>query len=430
MKIRSKVVEINPLVKVELGCGPKGIVEADSYSNLEVNIILIEDQFDGRLLLISIDTLYVGPKFMELIRSEFASEFTLEEIFIASSHTHNAPMIDETKPSLGITSQDYLLTTIKAVIDGIHQLLKQEALECKAREGTYLVSTSTYRRKTIPYQFTRKGLSIFPTLLLPNVAAELNPESNVLEFIDLNGNSLAMIWILPCHPVSYPRARAVSAHFIGDVRDKLRERVYSDRNYPLVFLQGASGDLRPPAITKSGFSPLRRALSPGMNNVFHDFSEREYLVWVNRVFEELVAGTKLLKSKSVLGDWRLAARLYREPLRNYFDGNVNNRFLEIHCLKLGKRNIIGISAEPTWKSVNWLRSGFKTTTVVGCLSDTFGYLPSFFQWIAGGYEKSKFMSFFGIKNRLIGLPGQLKALFYIREIAARSIHEMEEVKSL
>ena len=428
MKIRSMVIPVNPPMEVELGCGPKGLVRADQNSDLEVNLILIEDSLRSKVLLVSIDSLYAGPDFVSTVRSTFREKFDPGEVFIVSSHTHNAPMIDSTKPLLGETSATYLTFIKDRVVMGINELLEIEPIDCKMKSINYGVSTSTYRRKATPYQVTRKGLKVLPTLLLPNPKTKIKPEATVIQFSDLNDQPVATIWVMPCHPVSFPRELAVSANYIGDIRREVRARFGPNDEYPFIFLQGASGDLRPPASKNPNFGFFGRLANPGMTEIFCSFSEGQYQSWVNLLLRELTSALDLMESKASFEPSHVATRIERKALGSFFNGNVEKRFFEVHILRLGDSNLVGISAEPTWKSVNWLL-GRREGIIVGCLGDTFGYLPSFVQWISGGYEKSGFMPFFGIRNKFLRIPGQLRLLVFSKRQISKLLQELDRLKS-
>lgn len=292
MKIASTIVEIAPDMPVLLGCGPTYVVECPKDAGLEANLMFISDEIDNRVLLISIDALYVGPLLRRLVESELRGLLKSSEIFFAASHSHNAPMLDDTKPKLGTPNVTHVTDVASRISLAAKDLLVGESTKVSMTVWGYRVRTAVNRRWRRPIVALRSGVSFLRVQMLPNPIKRLRPKAEVVEFRDSQNALAGLIWIMPCHPTSFPTVNGVTAHYIGHVRKQLRLGEQK-RNLPVVFFQGASGDLRPPA-----YEPVERS-SSGLiarlrrGKAFSEFSEEEYSMWVARVYEEFTKSRRV-----------------------------------------------------------------------------------------------------------------------------------------
>ena len=122
--LSSGKIEIDPKESVYLGCGPKEPVDPDCIiDNLEANVIIIWNEHrNSKVVVISVDSLFLGNDVSGRICSGLSGVFRQEEIFLAASHTHSAPMIDETKPRLGKRNDAYAETMVARIIGEVLRL--------------------------------------------------------------------------------------------------------------------------------------------------------------------------------------------------------------------------------------------------------------------------------------------------------------------
>lgn len=392
---------INPQGSTFLGSGPPHTVGVGSSPDLEANILIFQ-HLEGKLnLLVAIDTLFAGPKLKEFLENKMNGIFDPDRIVIAASHTHNAPMIDETKPALGETSEQYLNFVGDKIVRKILRLIRTESIPVSVRVKSYKTKLVSYRRKRTPYLIVnRRRVQIFPTRLLPNFRKKLFPEAFIVEFLGPSG-TLAKIWIMPCHPVSYPSPVEVTANFVGSVRGAEREQSTENKDLPFLFLQGASGDLRPPAFSKRPPSFLANLVAPGAKFEYREFSPSQYRNWVEALHLEFKSASEFRPSLPRLGENRVGISRVSVPQQKFFaQPNALGRSIELNRVDLGGGlQIFAISGEPTYKSQKWLLKGIKDSTLIGCTGDAFGYLPSFSQLLAGGYEAQGHQEDFGIQPK-------------------------------
>ena len=94
-------------------------------SNLEINGIFLRDG-KQKMLVISIDALYIGADFRDRLEAVFRPRLKSEEIFIAASHTHSAPALDFNKPQLGVVDQEYFNKVLEITSDIAEKLMREE----------------------------------------------------------------------------------------------------------------------------------------------------------------------------------------------------------------------------------------------------------------------------------------------------------------
>jgi hypothetical protein len=423
---RAVRVSLNPEGRTFLGSGPPHTVDVGSSPDLEANILVLHHVNDELNLLITLDTLFAGPKLKEFLERSLDGVFDPDRIVLAASHTHNAPMIDETKPSLGETSEQYLNFVGKKIVREILSLIHTEPIPVSVSVRSYKTELVSYRRKRTPYLIVdRRRVQIFPTRLLPNLKKKLFPEAFIIEFLSHSG-TIAKIWIMPCHPVSYPSPCEVSANFVGSVRRAERAQTTGNRDLPFLFLQGASGDLRPPAFSERPNSFWANFVAPGAKFEYREFSPAEYRDWVDALHSEFLTAREFLPSVPILKATRIDISRVRIPQQKFFtQANASGRFIELNRIVLGGGlKIFAISGEPTHKSQKWLLKGIKDSTLIGCTGDAFGYLPSFSQLLAGGYEARGHRQDFGIQPKwhpLIAMAWLLKDIRRVfRELSGQN----------
>ena len=219
-----------------------------------------------------------------------------------------------------------------------------------------------------------------------------------------------MIWQLPCHPVSAPFANAISAHFPGYVRRKLREKWGDDLT--VVFLQGHSGDLRPPSVAKGKgiVGGLRRVL---LGEWFGSFSADEYEAWLEGVYGDLDHG--IMSARLLPQDAQLDFARSELPLEAFADpvSVPSNKVVSAQRVSIGLVDLVGVSAEPVARWGTRLEEASPRGRVcvpVGCIDDAFGYAPTGTVMREGGYEGGGFCKHFELMQLRADFPLQLAAL--------------------
>jgi hypothetical protein len=413
----SGVVEINPNDKVFLGCGSETPVSPDKIlDRLEANITVVwsEDK-SSKVALISIDSLFLGSALVESICSGLSGIFKHEEIFLAASHTHTAPMIDETKPRLGIRNDDYARMLVERIVEAAQRIAFEAPTLVTLKKYTVKFGGIVQRRNNRMFELSRYGLRLNPTLQRPNLRRkDIGAKATFAEFLDDSGNVMAVLAVIPCHPVAFMGKGVISADYVGGLRTEFREMVCEGRETPFVFLQGASGDLNPwwkPTWLDEGMLKVIDQVVNGVLFPSSPFSIAELNQWCRSRVQELVSErhklfripaqiSKVGEVKSVLQEFPLADFLKDAP-------GLKTRKVYVHRLKIGDLTLVGVSAEITSKLKQELEDHLGDAELVGCIRDSFGYATSSQQHQEGGYEVKGHQWHFSITHLELNHPGQL-----------------------
>ena len=395
----SRSIKISADIDCVLGCGTGEVVSCHETDDLEANICFLSDSRGNKILFISIDALYVGSLLTRRITAGLSGVLSRNEIFIGATHCHNAPMLDDTKPLLGDPDLSHVEQIAQKITDAANDVISQKGTEINALFRQYEVNSVVHRRKIVPVNITRAGISFFRTLQIPNFDKEQKVTSEVLEFVDENHNLLGTLWVMPCHPTSYPDPNEVSSHYIGVIRQKIREKT-GQQQLPLMFFQGASGDLRPPALSKAtpGLRGLFKSLLQPQG--FSNFTREDYNSWCEQVWDEFQNTTEhSMHFKNSDEQHSISSKITSMDLDQIYEYSYPEvRKVEFQFVKIDSFQIFGLTAEPTWEVRQSILPHANLGTVVGCMADTFGYLVTNRQFKEGGYESTGFLAAFGIKH--------------------------------
>ena len=217
-------------------------------------------------------------------------------------------------------------------------------------------------------------------------------EKLTLMTVRAENSVLAVVWNYACHPTAFSRVDALSADFPGVVRKRIRQQI--GRDAPVLFLQGFSGDTRPPGrkrIRTIKDVLLRVCLGP----TFGDLDPADYEEWT----ESLAAAVaKCLGGPMVSIDGRLWSHRIAVPRGNFVKGGVSPAFVWFQAVRFGDLTIVGVSAELVSEFSSPLRrlAASRFVMPVGCLDATVGYLPTAEVHREGGYEAGGFCASFGV----------------------------------
>ena len=388
MEILSRIIDITPIQSCHLGGNSETITADEIHLKLETNLLLIKE-FDQIKLLITMDLLYVGEEIAKGIL-DFASKFIpLENIWISASHCHNAPHVDSKKPKLGQVDSSYLKMVISQINFEIESMMSN-LKNCEIVNTRVKVSHAPLtinRRKRRLLTFTRNGLIFNKVQMLPNKKGFIDPLIRKLEFLDKNGQLVAVMWQYTCHPTSFYDPHNITSHYIGEIRNDVRKR--STSNIPVLFMQGFAGDVRPPSSRKF-YEKFTRNILQGYQ--FRDFTRTEYEKWINKLIKsfnsdvEIKSSGKYLNKKSMRKTWD----------SSHFVSGSSSNIVTLQIMPIGPICLVGLSCEPTVSlSRDFLYlSELGEIWPCGYLEDVYGYLPSYNEILIGGYEVEGFCSSF------------------------------------
>ena len=371
----AETLDITPRAPCEMGGnGHPGSSWETIDSQLEANLLMLTDG-TRRVLLITLDLLYVGEALVASIREHLAPYIDPDCVMLAASHTHRAPMTDPNKPVLGTPSEGYFAAVLSRLRRASTELLQGDTEPVEMFTGSGRVPMAVNRRRRGRLRLTGEGLKTGGVSLAPNPTGPVDDRGAVAEFRRPNGSRVATVWTYACHPTSYPTSTAVTADFPGEVRRVLRR----DENTPVLYLQGFSGNLRPPAITRLRDAPLRRArLGPH----FRDFRSDEWRAWT----VELARRIEGITLRRVVAE-RIETRVTRLP-SEVFVARSRTPYLELQAVAVGRTVLCAASAEVVTEYSASIRSALPDLDVwpVSCTADVLAYLTTDEQRELGGYE--------------------------------------------
>jgi hypothetical protein len=357
---------------------------------LEANVLQIEGD-NGRVMVISTDLLYPGDTLRtSLLRNLGARE---EELFISASHTHYAPMTAPRMPLLGTVDDEYLGRVVERISTLIRSLEKRRQ-RCT---GTFHpgVLNHSMNRRLAHLRLTSSGFSR-SVGMGPNMAGERDESARVVKFEDSSGRLVALIWNYACHACDFFDSLRVSAAFPGQVRRRLRSELGA---IPILFLQGFSGDVRPPftGLSLDIKSLAKRVLrGPQFKSVP---SRQEWESWSGSLADSIAAIAR--SSPTPLQIHEPVTNRIEVPESAYVLDGDGSKSLCWHLVDCGGFRIAGINAEPVVRYRRLLRDalGDAPLLTAGCLDQTHCYLPVDEMLGQRGYEVEGFRRIFGFPGR-------------------------------
>lgn len=372
---RSGSIDITPESSVSLGAGggPSRVID----SRLEFNYIVLEDQQGESVGLCSIDSLYTTKDLDHAVAEILGID--AKRLLVGASHTHNAPMLDDTKPGLGVADRTY--------VEHLQHLLRHQLLRAAPQRTVDLHGAQGMANHSINRRL-KKRLVISKRPRLSSFVNAPNPSGSRDELVTLvlaveAGKPRWVIWSYACHPVAHPIKQAMSAHYPGVVRDALRHAL-GQPDLPVVFFQGFSGDTRPCASAKvNGLERRIRRILTG--RLFSDMTVADYRSWTRSLADHvcaLISGLEPLKVEKPV------VRSVIIPISEMVDSKQNIPDCTVSLVNLGDLSILGVGAEVVSGYGELVRSALraKVSITAGCVGQTFGYLPTREILEEGGYE--------------------------------------------
>lgn len=401
MKAVALTVDISPTHHLALGAHPATKARFSIADPVEVNILLLFPEGTLPVALVSFDLLYVGPDLEATIVAALP-DFPRENIVIAATHTHFAPMTDRTKPGLGNVDDFYLQELQEKVSRALREASTAEPkASVNLRAATGRACHSINRRLHKRFFFARKP-RVNQYVMAPNREGATDETLTLLSVDDANGDSLAFVWNYACHPVSHPRENSVSAHFPGVARVALREK--AGRDVPVLFFQGFSGNTRPSATVET-HTIAERAHRLLSGPVFGRFTIDSYRKWTRSLSDAVV---NLAESLEGVGATDIGGTRVEMPGAAF--ASPWPLPVSVQAIKFGRElTLLGISAEVVAEYADSARllAGSQHCMLIGCLDTPFGYAPTAQMQREGGYEAEGYLSSFGLESLRYDLEATL-----------------------
>jgi hypothetical protein len=400
--VSSGFILINPSQDLALGCGTGRPVPSNSiHSDLEVNILfLTSEDKKNKILFLSFDTLFVGPKVTSAIIEGLKKYLTPEQIFISGTHTHNATALDETKPRMGYVNFYHQAKVIDSVIQKSIEIMGKIHTPVVSKGKKFLVEGVVSRRSFTPLRIYTNRVGIGEVLQKPEVLDTPEVASELIQFIDVSGLCLASILIFPCHPVFFFLKETISSDFVGQLRNSLKREITFSDNHTLIFLQGASGELNPQIVGNLSLNPIKLLQQMNQRKKFREVSIEEFHKWCNNLKNQILSSGESDSWKVLPNCIGSLKTNLRSILQNNYIKSVSQteRLIELHSVDIEGLKIIGVSAELTWDFRMCILGTLPNVTLSGCMRDTYGYLTSELQFKRGGYEASEHYEAFSINH--------------------------------
>jgi hypothetical protein len=357
---------------------------------LEANGVAFDDG-ERRLYVIALDTLYIGREVQSLL-GDLAVKRSPDrpaEVLAAASHTHFAPMLDRSKPRLGIVDSDYLDALSDKLEILFDRLDAAPPLPAWVESHCGAADFSVNRRLDAPHRTWNNGFRApREVFLAPNPEGYVDRRLRIRLFADEAGQARAAIAHFGCHPSSFPDHHAITPDYVGAIRAAVRET--AGANIPVAFLQGCAGDVR--ATIVGGPTPLGLLRTLKMGPHFPPASLDKWRAW-RRSVQDCARAVLAAPAASHPLRGKLATGHLAFPLSALREIETDLDF-ELGYYEIGDDiQIVSMNAEPLAK---WTLSFPPNVLLTGYVGDCFGYLPVASEIVRGGYEVHGHESCFGL----------------------------------
>jgi hypothetical protein len=343
---------------------------------LEANVLAFHGDDGGTSYLVSVDALYGGA-----LTSGLRARLDLRpaQLTVMGSHTHFAPGVDPALAELGATDPAYVAFVVDRVATAIEEL-------GVAGEGATASASASADGLLVNRRRPSLGLGIRVPRLGSVVSAphRNGPVDSVLRLarVTADGQLVAVLWGLSCHPVCSPDPRAVSPCFPGVVRAALRQAVGG--RVPVLFAQGFSADVRPASTTRRPPRGLRSlmvyAVAGGARFVAQD--EDEYRRWCGDLAGVALGAERVARSADSTPTTGGVFRVEVEKPAGWSRSPVLSRIEVSHQL-----TIVSANAEiPSERVARLADVAPGMVMPSGCADEVIGYWPTDAMLAEGGYE--------------------------------------------
>lgn len=368
-------------------------------SALEANCILISSASTSRDMartaaIVAIDCLYPSQALVDAIREKCAfMDLNLEPaaLMLVASHTHNAPSLDSTKLKLGTYCQEYLEFVAEKIATCLAGIQRDEQSKVMVSHGQTRCNASVFRRRMIT-GFDTKLLRFTKRIFMaPNTRERIDNNLKLVIFSNDASTPIAVLWTWPCHAVSEPAAKGISADFPGAVRNHIRDRL-AIPSLPTLYFPGFSGDIRP---ASKSLIPLHKSGSwLGIGNRFAKADRASARRLHRRLYDSFDTAYKELRQHGAAEEMTQNRRsMVLSKIRTQAQG-----LAPITCDEwtIGPLTIKAVSAEVSSVYSPACGGSHPLTFVTGCSGQVFGYIPTDKQLTEGGYEAESFAPAFSV----------------------------------
>ena len=374
--------------------------DGEEYYPLEINVVYFksENEREDDLVLLSIDATFAN-ELSRRLKLFFGSDKLT--VLVSASHTHYSPSLMPEFPALGLFNEDFCQSTVelsKSLIADA-RLVAEKNNKVATVSGWQVGAWSVSKRRRMGFSVSRK----FPIL---HYGMVMQPVSQQEQLVPINvsliraGESNVVVWSFQCHPTGFYAHNSVSSEFIGIVRDQIRKSL--DSTTTVIFLQGASGDLREPHIStdpkRFGWLNSVLGLLSGYHFNYVQPSKDEWEKWAfglsSRVVECLERAEQEMATPITITSRSISASVDQclgphHPVEE----------LEITTLDISKLiQLVFVNAEVTSELASKVSSlypdKFKPVFATN-INECLGYITTAAEYSKGGYEAGRWAQAFG-----------------------------------
>lgn len=395
MKARSTAVDISPTSEVSLGAADVG---KDAWlgvsEKIEANLLALWSADDEMpVLVVSVDLLYPGRILRAAVEAA-AEHLDADHVFLAASHTHQAPMTDDTKPRFGSADADYLWWLKAKISAAVELVLRPESAQHVTMSVGRSQAAHSINRRRFARFFPARQLIVNSFVFGPNPSGTTDESVITATLRTSDGEPIALMWNYACHPVGFPQHNTVAGHFPHVIRETARGR-FGAPQLPVLFFQGFSGNTRPSA-TARVHSPARRLRALIAGPLFEDMTTNGYTDWTTSLADEVLKTTD--REQGVETSFIATSRVIRPSAEFAEPLEVDISF---HGIQIGPDfSMLGVSGEAVAEYASTVRAMAHSefTFCVGCIDHTFGYIPTSQIMSEGGYEGGGFRGKFDLDS--------------------------------
>lgn len=201
-------------------------------SPLTIQVLLLEDGYGQRALIVSADIFAFDPQMVDRVRA-WAGLWGIAPgaVLLNASHTHYGPgTLDRAVPGLGAMIPEYaeaVCDTVGATLPALYQSLAPAKV--------------AWGRAQAQIGFNRRKARAGTVVMAPNPEAHYETETPLL-LVERDDGARCLLINHGCHPTGLAASSLISADFVGALRDSLRGPL--GPGSCVMFLQGAAGDIK------------------------------------------------------------------------------------------------------------------------------------------------------------------------------------------
>lgn len=343
--------------------------------------IVALDDGTTSFFLISSDLCSLSPAFCDRVTGNLAKEFGLppEDIWWSITHTHSSPYVGPPGiPGMLMTNrfqfrmdETYTALVEKTLADGVRQA-RQKLEPAKLGIGRGYAEANINRRIRDADGQVRLGM---------NPSAPVDRRIGLIRLDKANGAPLVLMANYAMHATVLG---GTSTLVSGDVPGIVAEYVEEKTGAPMLYLNGAAGNIAPLYST-------RTEAEAGLLSQFKVLLG-DPILDANRRLRATTAQVKLRASRIVIETPKRPGPKWSDELKDYLrvskDG-VETLLVPLRFLRINDDTVIWSAPMEMFCEISndiRDRSPFLNTFYVGYTNGTFGYLPTEQEFLAGGYE--------------------------------------------